>query len=222
MQLSANGRQFLQSLEGLSLRAYPDPPLPKLGGQWQSGQLWSIGYGHQLGKGPQWEGYTITRDEADRLFRQDIAKWELAVSVTTPVATQEQFDAMVSLAYNIGTGGFSGSTVARLHNMGDYAGAADAFRLWKKAGGVDSPVLIARREKERGVYLHGYPGVYPEPNMSPAPAAEPIVWAVPSGAQVSSPSTLSAFAPGLALAGLGMIFFCPCCSAKLAVGEVRK
>lgn len=90
MMLSQDGVRLLQSLEGLSLRAYPDPPLAKVNGQWSPSQLWSIGYGHQLGKGPQWEGYTITRDEADRLFRHDVAKWEFAVSTVTPNATQDR------------------------------------------------------------------------------------------------------------------------------------
>lgn len=163
MRLSSNGRALIQSFEGLSLTAYPDA-----GG-------YSIGYGH-FGATP---GQTITREEAERLFAQDLIKYEAAVSLTTLHATQNQFDAMVSLAYNVGTAGFSGSTVARLHNMGDFSGAADAFRMWNKSRGSVNQTLVARREKERGVYLAGYgyqtpPSGQPEPSPTHFPSPAPV------------------------------------------------
>lgn len=160
MKLSANGRKFIQGQEGLSLTAYPDA----------AGH--SIGYGHYGAK----KGDVITRAEADRLFDQDVIKYETAVSIVAQNTTQDQFDAMTSLAYNIGIGdvpsrskGFAGSTVARLHNMGDYAGAADAFRMWNKSEGQVLPVLTNRREKERAIYLNGH-GYYSSPPMSTQPA----------------------------------------------------
>lgn len=178
MRLSDQGRELIKGFEGLSLKAYPDT---KKG--------WSIGYGH-FGA---YEGQVITRAEADRLFDQDVVKYETAVSLTTPRATQAQFDAMVALCYNIGTAGFAGSTVARLHNLGDYAGAANAFRLWRKSDGADNPVLVRRREKELGVYLYGHGGsVYSTPPVSPVPAAPRAT--VPSNPM---PWTSTA-APGLA------------------------
>ena len=175
MRLSANGRRLIQGFEGLSLKAYPDAA------------GYSIGYGH-FGAKP---GDVITREQAEALFDQDVAKYELAVSTTTPNATQQQFDAMTSLTYNIGTGGFAGSTVAKRHNMGDFAGAADAFRMWNKSQGVVLPVLTKRRERERAVYLsgaYGYDGTPSAiPPMTPvaAPSSAPsspntITWSVPS------------------------------------------
>lgn len=168
MRLSDNGRTLIKGFEGLSLKAYPD-----------TSKGYSIGYGH-FGAKP---GDVITRAEADRLFDQDAVKYETAVSLTTPRATQAQFDAMTSLAYNIGTAGFASSTVARLHNAGDYEGAAAAFRMWKKSDGKDNPVLIARREKELGVYRNGYGGAYPSPvpqqsiqTPAPAPSAYLSPW----------------------------------------------
>lgn len=164
MQLSANGRKLIQEFEGLSLKAYKDA------------DGYSIGYGHYGAKA----GDVIDRAEADRLFNQDVAKYEAAVSYIAPNATQNQFDAMVSLAYNIGTGntsnrsgGFAGSTVARLHNMGDYAGAANAFRMWNKSQGAVLPVLTNRREKELAYYLNGPGSPWSTPPMSsnPAPVA---------------------------------------------------
>ena len=204
MRLSEQGRRLLQGFEGLSLTAYRDPPTSD-----PAEQLWSIGYGHQLGKGPQWAGKTISREEADRLFTQDVASREDAVSLLAPTDNQARFDAMVSLAYNIGLGEtrFPSSTVRRLHNLGDYQGAADAFRLWNKSGGAVSPVLVSRREKERGIYLYGYGQVYTPPAPSsptPPPATPPPVATGPDGSGVS-----------LALSGL--LFFCPSCGVRCRV-----
>ncbi|HEY3493842.1 MAG TPA: lysozyme [Polyangiaceae bacterium] len=190
MRLSDNGRTLIKGFEGLSLKAYPD-----------TSKGYSIGYGH-FGAKP---GDVITRQEADRLFDQDVAKYELAVSMATPNAAQHEFDAMTSLAYNIGTAGFRNSTVAARHNMGDRQGAADAFRMWKKADGKDHPGLIARREKERGVYLNGYAGAPPAPSFpSPAPQQSTPGWPeVASSAPVPgqesgwSQATSSAPVPGV-------------------------
>lgn len=202
MRLSDNGRRLIQGFEGLSLKAYRDA------------DGYSIGYGHYGAKA----GDVITPAEAERLFAQDVAKYETAVSLATPVATQPQFDAMTSLAYNVGTAGFASSTVARLHNMGDYQGAADAFRLWNKSQGKVLPVLEQRREKERGVYLDGYPGYYPQPAQSVQPSA-PITWSVPPSPSVGNPAS-SAAAVAAGAVALGAVFFCPVCSAKLGV-EVK-
>jgi lysozyme len=203
VRLSDNGRKLIQGFEGLSLKAYKDA------------DGYSIGYGH-FGAKP---GDVITREQADKLFDQDAVKYETAVSLTTPNATQQQFDAMTSLAYNIGTGGFAGSTVARLHNMGDWQGAADAFRMWNKSQGAVLPVLSARREQERGVYLNGYPGHgYSEPPMSVQSGA-PIAWSVPGSQSEPLSASLGSVAPaaGLALvAGAGLLFFCPVCAARVA------
>lgn len=166
MQLSPTGITFLQGLEGLSLKAYRDA------------DGYSIGYGHFLGKDASLASKVIDRTEADRLFREDIGKFERGVSAVTPFATPAQFDAMVTLAYNIGlgdvpsrTGGFAGSTVAKRHNLADFVGAADAFLMWNKSTGPDgvravNPVLVKRREKERAYYLGGAqtaPGSFPVP-----------------------------------------------------------
>jgi lysozyme len=149
MQLSSNGRKLIQEFEGFSLTAYPDAA------------GYSIGYGHYGAA----KGQTITREEADKLFKNDVVKYEVSVSLTTPVATQDQFDAMTSLTYNIGTAGFAKSTVAVRHNMKDYTGAADAFLMWNKSQGEILPVLDVRRKKERNIYLNGYGnGPYSNPN----------------------------------------------------------
>jgi lysozyme len=100
----------------------------------------------------------------DALFQQDIAPREKALmKLLTRPATQQQFDAMLCLLYNIGVGsekknrppGFTRSSVRRLFNAGDLLGAADAFLMWNKAGGKVSKGLKIRRAQERAMFLDG-------------------------------------------------------------------
>ncbi|EDH9820259.1 TPA_asm: lysozyme, partial [Salmonella enterica subsp. enterica serovar Typhimurium] len=67
--------------------------------------------------------------------------------------TQGQFDALVSFAYNLGARTLSSSTLLRKLNSGDYAGAADEFLRWNKAGGKVLNGLTRRREAERALFL---------------------------------------------------------------------
>ena len=68
---------------------------------------------------------------------------------------EQQLIASVSLAYNIGTGGFCRSTAARRFNAGNWKGGCDAFLMWNKAGGRVVRGLALRRERERAVCLKG-------------------------------------------------------------------
>ena len=61
---------------------------------------------------------------------------------------QHEFDAYISLAYNIGTGAFCKSTLVKKLNQGDYTGACNEIRRWNKAGGKVLPGLVKRREAE--------------------------------------------------------------------------
>jgi lysozyme len=87
-------------------------------------------------------------------LRQDVKDAEDGVrrKVTVPV-NRNQFSAMVSLAYNLGVGGFGRSTVLAALNAGDYNGAADAFLNHNKAGGKVLEHLTKRREQERALFL---------------------------------------------------------------------
>lgn len=100
---------------------------------------------------------SITREEADQLLMRHLAKYEAAVQKALGQCNQNELDACVSLAYNIGTAGFAGSTVAKAHRRGDKAAAGRAFGLWNKArvGGVLKPLpgLTARRAAEAALYL---------------------------------------------------------------------
>lgn len=161
-RLTSRGRELIKGFEGLVLTAYPD------GKNGDGSPKYSVGYGHNgVAKGT-----TITRADADRYFDADVARFEAAVLKAAPRAEPHEFDAMVSLAYNIGSDAFSKSTVARRHGQGDTTGAADAILMWNKADGAINKTLERRRERERAVYLHAnYSG--PIDPGAPAPPKAP-------------------------------------------------
>lgn len=139
LRINDAGLQIIKDSEGLRLEAYSGP-----GGRY-------IGYGHQMQPG---EKSTITEAEADALLRQDVRAAEDGVRrrLTRP-ANENQFSAMVSLAYNLGVGGFGRSPVLEKFNAGDIQGAADAFLNHNRGGGVVLDHLTHRRELERELFL---------------------------------------------------------------------
>lgn len=143
MKLSQRGIDLIKQFEGYSSKAYPDPAT--------GGAPWTIGYGTIKGVKP---GMIITAEQAEKMLRDDVAKFESGVSslITTPT-TQGQFDAMVSLAYNIGLGNFGKSTLLKKHNARCYTCAADQFRVWNRANGKVMNGLTKRRAAERQVYM---------------------------------------------------------------------
>lgn len=86
-------------------------------------------------------------------FEQDIARAAAAVDGLGVDLTDSERAALVSLVFNIGTGAFAKSTLRAQLLAGDKAGAAEQFLRWRFAGGV--PVLLARRERERELFLEG-------------------------------------------------------------------
>jgi lysozyme len=118
--------------------------------------IWTIGYGTTFIDGIRVGKNTPPIDEArgEELLKQDVKLFEVAVKVGVRVPiTQSMFDAMVSLTYNIGPAAFRSSSVVREINEGNYDAAADAFRMWKFAGGQVVAGLEARREEERSWFL---------------------------------------------------------------------
>lgn len=143
MKTSDKGRALIEQREGVRLQAYRD-----------SVGIWTIGVGHTSAAGEPHvtPGLTITQAKCDEILSRDLAKFEAAVSATVKVSvTPNQFDALVSLAFNIGEHGFTGSTVVHRLNAGDVHGAADAFLMWEKP-----PELKGRREGERHQFLTAY------------------------------------------------------------------
>lgn len=91
----------------------------------------------------------LTPAQETALLGRTVAPYADAVRAQVRVPlTQNQFDALVSFSYNIGTAGFAGSTTLRRLNAGDYAGAADAMRMWNKSDGQVVQGLVNRREAE--------------------------------------------------------------------------
>ena len=91
---------------------------------------------------------------ADRLLRTGVVSFDQAVSKMLKVSvTQNQYDALVSLAYNIGTLALSSSTLMKKLNAGDVNGAADEFLRWNKSGGKVMAGLTNRRKAEREFFL---------------------------------------------------------------------
>ena len=154
MKISEKGIQLIAHFEGFRANAYQD----------QVG-VWTIGFGETwLGARRVAKGDVLNRAKAedrlrmrlDRDFGPAVAK-ACARAPGLVALTQAQFDACCSLAYNIGTAGFAGSTVARKIRAGELDAAGNAFLLWCKAGGKVLPVLRGRRSAERQIFLKGYP-----------------------------------------------------------------
>jgi lysozyme len=136
MKTSANGVNLIKRLEGLRLKAY----------QCSAG-VWTVGYGHTGGiKG----GDVITQAQADAYLAADLARFEAAVNAAgIPNLNQHQFDAMVSLCYNIGVKAFSGSSlVKRARKSLDASALAGEFLKWVNVGPKYNAGLHARRMKE--------------------------------------------------------------------------
>lgn len=142
MRINQRGIDLIKSFEGLRLKAYQD-----------SVGVWTIGFG-QTGPDIK-EGLTITPQTAEDMLHDALRSFEEGVSKSLGGAptTDNQFAAMVSLAYNIGVGAFKSSSVLRYHRDSNSGRAAASFKLWNKAGGKVLAGLTRRREAERDLYL---------------------------------------------------------------------
>lgn len=146
-RINAAGLAIIKEFEGLRLEAYLCPA-----------KVWTIGWGHT---GPDVQrGMKITTARAEELLRVDLGRFEAAVQQLAPVATDNQFSAMVSFAFNVGEDidddtiaeGLGDSTLLRKHNSGDFAGAAREFAKWNKAKGKVLAGLTRRRAMEAALY----------------------------------------------------------------------
>ncbi|SFK79545.1 lysozyme [Methylorubrum salsuginis] len=181
MDLSRIGEAALVAREGRRLEAYRD-----------SVGIWTIGVGHTAAAGPPLPraGLRITAAECDAIFARDIARFVRTVDQALPAPLpQHAFDALVSLAFNIGPAAFLRSTVLRRLRAGDREGAAEAMLMWNRPA-----VLIPRRQAEVDQFRTPYETALPrarrgdpQPVAAPAPvrpdtpAAPPIAAAPPAG-----------------------------------------
>jgi len=155
--ISAKALKAIAHHEGTKLKPYRCPA-----------KLWTIGVGHVLY--PEQGAMKIenrmafqlkpeddrifTREEVDAILQKDLDRFVRGVSKYCPtVASQGQLDALVSFSFNLGLGTLQRSTLRQKHNRGDYAGAAEEFLRYTKAGGKVLKGLVNRRNDERAMYL---------------------------------------------------------------------
>lgn len=138
--------KLIQQFEGLKLKAYQD-----------SIGIWTIGYGNitYLDGTKVKKGDEITREQADLMFKQTANKFALEVAKLIDVClTQNQFNALVSLAYNIGIGAFKDSTLLKKVNVNpNDESIRKEFKRWNRAGGKVLNGLTRRRNEEADLYF---------------------------------------------------------------------
>lgn len=144
MKTSSNGIAVLKYFEDCNLKAYPDPAT--------GGAPWTIGWGHT---GPEVKrGLVWTQKQADDALVADLARFERAVSTAVRVPlNQGQFDALVSFTYNLGEGNLKSSTLLKMVNAGNFAGASEQFKRWNKANGKTMRGLTRRRAAEQCLFV---------------------------------------------------------------------
>lgn len=139
MAIAESTLSYITKEEGFKNRAYKD-----------SKGLLTIGVGHLIkANEPHLVSVTLTDEQVKELLKSDL-KWcseAVETSVKVPL-TQNQFDALYSLCFNIGETAFKKSTVVKRLNQNDYQGAADAILMWNKPA-----VLENRRKRERALFL---------------------------------------------------------------------
>ena len=139
------GLKLIAQFEGCYLQAYLCPA-----------NVWTIGIGTTIYPNgvKVKKGDKCTLEQAHEYLAHDMIEFEKTVndSVKVPLS-QNQFDALVSLAYNIGSTGFKNSTLLKKLNAKDFTGAADQFLVWNRGGGKVLKGLVRRREAERALFL---------------------------------------------------------------------
>jgi GH24 family phage-related lysozyme (muramidase) len=138
---NVNGLLLVKTFEGLRLKAYQDAV-----------GIWTIGYGTTRGVRP---GMKITEAEAEKLLQEDLTRFEQAIheAVNVPL-NDNQFSALVSFTYNVGSGALRSSTLLKMLNQGsDVLAVADQFPRWNRAGGKVLAGLTRRRDAERALFL---------------------------------------------------------------------
>lgn len=215
MRASEKGRDALRGLEGMRVFAYPDPRSALAeatpGKRWGfklaqeildslpatvstlDGKPWTVGYGQTQG---------VTKDtvmsvgQANANLAESLPRYEALVSSScTRIPTQNQFDAMVCLAWNVEAAVSKSSSVIKAHNRGDFTSAAKAFDLYCKSKGKVDEALLARRRKEAAIYL--------TPDNDSAEPMDPMAQVSPQA--VDAPKPLTSSKINLAQAGTATI-----------------
>ena len=140
MKTSPKGIALIKEFEGLRLKAYQCP-----------GGVWTIGYGHTAGVKP---GIVITKAQAEEYLKADLIAFERYLNGLGLALNQNQFDALVSFIYNVGTGNFSNSTLLRKVRANPQDNSImDEFLRWVYSKGRVLPGLQRRRLAEMKLYF---------------------------------------------------------------------
>ena len=134
MTINDAGLNIIKEFEGCRLQAYQD-----IAG------LWTIGWGHVSSYVKP--GLVITQAQADEQLLQDLSSWEKRVSDDFPDLNSNQFSALVSLCFNVGSGPLMGH-IGEYINSGDMDSAATGFLAWNHSEGVVVEGLSRRRQAE--------------------------------------------------------------------------
>ena len=145
MKLNQNGYNLIKQFEGCKLTAYQD-----------SIGVWTIGYGSTYYEDMQKvkKGDKVSQERANEIFEFVASRFARNVDdIITSKPTQNQFNAVVSLAYNIGLGNFQKSTLLKkLNKNPNDKTIKDEFMKWVNAGGRKLQGLVNRRKKEAEIY----------------------------------------------------------------------
>lgn len=137
MQISKKGLSLLKEWEGCLLHIYKD-----------SAGYPTIGVGHLISKGEDFSK-GLTEQQASDLLAKDILPKANTVNTLVKVPlTQDQFDALVSFTFNVGSSAFKASTLLKKLNNKDYLSVPTELLKWTKAGGILNEGLVNRRNKE--------------------------------------------------------------------------
>lgn len=139
-----NAIDLIKKYEGFRPQSYQD-----------SVGVWTIGYGTTRINGqPVKAGMTITEDQALQLVKQEVNKlWSQIEAILTVRLNDNQMNALVDFAYNLGFNALKTSTLMKYVNESQFDKAADEFGRWVFAGGKVLPGLVKRREAEKQLFL---------------------------------------------------------------------
>jgi lysozyme len=134
------------------------------------GGVLTIGWGHTNHHGRQFDNKARwTQQECDAALEEDLEGFAAQVAAVVKVPLkQNQFDALVSFAYNVGLGNLKSSTLLKKLNAGDMAGAALEFHKWNRALGKVLPGLVRRRAAE-ALLFQGIPDLDFDGRPDPMP-----------------------------------------------------
>ena len=140
MKTSPKGIALIKEFEGLRLKAYKCP-----------GGVWTIGYGHTAGVKP---GKVISEAQAEEYLKADLIAFERYLNGLGLALNQNQFDALISFIYNVGTGNFTNSTLLlKVRANPQDNSIMDEFLRWVYSKGRVLPSLQRRRLAEMKLYF---------------------------------------------------------------------